>query len=194
MPWARPGRASQQIPPDDDGVHDREDAGSPVVVAFQQFVAGKQPGDMRGSVEHALGDVHRKGRRAHRLHMTQPPLSRALRRLEDELGVVLFERTRRGVVLTSAGTVLYEGAADLLSRAERLRSRLTDAASATLAVGTLADTAEHVGGRLVRLFRPRHPHVNVTIHESDLGDPTAGLRTGLVDVALTRTPPSTPPV
>ncbi|MEU9993153.1 hypothetical protein AB0E10_41700 [Streptomyces sp. NPDC048045] len=47
---------------------------------------------------------------------------------------------------------------------------------------------------LVRLFRARHAHVNVTIHESDLGDPTAGLRTGLVEVALTRTPPSTPPV
>ncbi|MFI1768748.1 LysR family transcriptional regulator [Streptomyces sp. NPDC020800] len=135
------------------------------------------------------GRSPRKGRRAHRLHMTQPPLSRALRRLEDELGVVLFERTARGVVLTSAGTVPYEGAADLSSRAERLHSRVTDAAgSATPAVGTLADTAEHVGSRPVRLFRARHPHVNVTIHESDLGDPTAGLRTGLVDVALTRTP------
>jgi DNA-binding transcriptional LysR family regulator len=45
-----------------------------------------------------------------------------------------------------------------------------------------------VGGRLVSAFRRRHPDVEVKIHEADLGDPTAGLRAGLVDVALTRTP------
>jgi DNA-binding transcriptional LysR family regulator len=41
---------------------------------------------------------------------------------------------------------------------------------------------------LVPLFRARHPHVTVSIHESDLSDPTAGLHAGLADVALTRTP------
>ena len=59
---------------------------------------------------------------------------------------------------------------------------------ATLTVGALADTVEHVGGRLVAAFRERYPHVQVTMVEADLGDPTAGLRAGLVDVALTRTP------
>ncbi|GAA3552331.1 LysR substrate-binding domain-containing protein [Amycolatopsis ultiminotia] len=129
------------------------------------------------------------GRAAARLHMTQPPLSRAIRQLEDELGVALFERTPRGVTLTAAGAVLHEEAAELLGRADRLRSRVVAAGgTATLTVGTLADAAEQVGGRLVSRFRSRHPHVQVSIHEADLSDPTAGLRTGLVDVALTRTP------
>jgi DNA-binding transcriptional LysR family regulator len=121
--------------------------------------------------------------------MTQPPLSRAIRRLEDELGATLFKRTPQGVTLTAAGTVLHDEAAALLRQADRIPGRVTAAAgAASLTVGTLADTAEHAGGRLVPLFRDRHPHVNVSIHEADLGDPTAGLRAGLVDVALTRTP------
>lgn len=129
------------------------------------------------------------GRAAQRLHMTQPPLSRAIRHLEDELGALLFERTPNGVTLTPAGKVLYDETGALLARADRIRRRVAAAAgTAPLTVGTLADAAEHVGGRLVSLFRARHPHVHVTLHESDLGDPTAGLRAGLVDVAITRTP------
>jgi DNA-binding transcriptional LysR family regulator len=121
--------------------------------------------------------------------MTQPPLSRAIRQLEDELGATLFERTPKGVTLTAAGTVLYHEAGALLGQIDRIRGLVTAAAgTATLTIGTLADAAEHISGRLVPLFRARHPHVNISIHESDLGDPTAGLRTGLVDVALTRTP------
>ncbi|MEV6113856.1 LysR family transcriptional regulator [Streptomyces sp. NPDC052109] len=140
----------------------------------------------------AVAEERHIGRAANRLHMTQPPLSRAIRQLEDELGVALLERTPKGVALTPAGTVLYDETQALLAQAERIRTRVADAAgAATLSVGTLADAAEHVGGRLVPLFRARHPHVNVTVHESDLGDPTAGLRAGLVglvDVAMTRTP------
>lgn len=129
------------------------------------------------------------GRAADRLHMTQPPLSRAIRQLEDELGVLLFERTPKGVTLTPAGEVLYDETGALLGRVDGLRRRVAAAAgTAPLAVGTLADAAEQVGGRLVSLFRARYPHVHVTIHEADLGDPTAGLRAGLVDVAITRTP------
>jgi DNA-binding transcriptional LysR family regulator len=137
----------------------------------------------------AVAEERHIGRAASRLHMTQPPLSRAIRQLEDELGVPLFERTPKGVTLTPAGTVLHHETGALLRQVDRIRDRVTAAAgTATLAVGTLADAAEQVGGRLVPLFRSRHPHVHVTLHETDLGDPTAGLRAGLVDIAITRTP------
>lgn len=137
----------------------------------------------------AVAEERHVGRAAGRLSMTQPPLSRALRRLENELGAQLLERTPKGVELTAAGTILYDEATALLEHADRLQQRVTATASmAVIAVGTLADAAEQVGATLVAAFRRQQPNVDVVIHEADLSNPTAGLRAGLVDVALTRTP------
>jgi DNA-binding transcriptional LysR family regulator len=137
----------------------------------------------------AVAEERHIGRAATRLHMTQPPLSRAIRRLEDQLGVALVQRISSGVALTPAGEALLDGARALLEHADRLSDRVVSAAGQrTLAVGTLADAAEHVGSVLVGEFRRRNPGVDVTIHEADLADPTAGLRAELVDVALTREP------
>lgn len=137
----------------------------------------------------AVAEERHVGRAAARLHMTQPPLSRAMNQLEADLGVQLLERTPHGVALTPAGKVLLEEARALHQRSERLRARVRDAAGdPRLTIGSLADTADLVGTRLVAPFRARHPHVSVSIHEFDLTDPTAGLRAGSVDIALTRTP------
>ncbi|NUT52092.1 MAG: LysR family substrate-binding domain-containing protein, partial [Saccharothrix sp.] len=63
-----------------------------------------------------------------------------------------------------------------------------DAGRATITVGTLCDSVEQVGGRLVAAYREHHPGVHVRVREADFTDPSAGLRAGLVDVALTRAP------
>jgi DNA-binding transcriptional LysR family regulator len=128
-------------------------------------------------------------RAAARLHMTQPPLSRAIKQLETELGAVLLHRTPTGVTLTAAGIALYDEARALLEHAELARARVATATgTATLTVGTLVDSAGQSGLRLAAAFRERHPGVHVRIREADFTDPTAGLRAGLVDVALTRAP------
>jgi DNA-binding transcriptional LysR family regulator len=129
------------------------------------------------------------GRAAARLRMTQPPLSRAIRQLETELGCALLLRSPTGVALTPAGVLLHEEARALLAQADRVRARVSDLAGpVTLTVGTLADSAEQFGTRLAAVHREHHPAVRIVIRESDLTDPTAGLRAGLVDVALTRAP------
>jgi len=121
--------------------------------------------------------------------MTQPPLSRALKQLEADLGTVLLHRTPTGVTPTTAGAALLVEARALLERADLLRARVAAAAGPpTLTVGTLADSAERTGTHLAVAFRERHPGVDVRIHEADFTDPTAGLRTGRTDVALTRAP------
>ncbi|MFC5064880.1 LysR family transcriptional regulator [Actinomycetospora atypica] len=137
----------------------------------------------------AVAEERHFGRAAARLHMTQPSLSRAIRQLEDDLGTVLLDRSPAGVGTTPAGDVLYDEARALLDQVEHARARVATAAgTATLTVGTLADTVDRADGRLAPAFRRRHPGVDVRIREADFTDPTAGLRAGLVDVALTRAP------
>lgn len=137
----------------------------------------------------AVAEERHIGRAARRLHITQPPLSRAIKLLETELGTTLLNRLPTGVTLTAAGSVLHDQARTLLEQADQIPSRVTAAAGpATLRIGVLADSADQAGDRLAAAFRRRHPHVRVRIREADLADPTAGLRAGVVEVALTRAP------
>jgi DNA-binding transcriptional LysR family regulator len=137
----------------------------------------------------AVAEERHFGRAAARLLMTQPPLSRAIKQLETELGALLLHRSPAGVTLTAAGTALYAEARTLLEQAEQIRGRVAATAGpAVLSVGTLGDSAEQAGGGLVAAFRRRHPGVRVQIREADFADPSAGLRAGLADVALTRAP------
>jgi DNA-binding transcriptional LysR family regulator len=137
----------------------------------------------------AVAEERHFGRAAARLHMTQPPLSRAIRQLETDLGAVLLHRSAAGVTLTAAGTALYNEARTLLERADHARTLVAAAAgTVTFTIGVLADSAEEPGTSLGAAFRERNPGVHVRIRETDLADPTAGLRAGLADAALTRTP------
>lgn len=129
------------------------------------------------------------GRAASRLHMSQPPLSRAIQRLEAEIGAQLFDRLAGGIALTSAGAVLLDEARALLAQTDRLRARVAAAAgTATLTVGILGDSTDPGATRLAAAYRREHPDVDIRIRDTDLTDPTCGLRAGSVDVALTRAP------
>ncbi|MFF4507489.1 LysR family transcriptional regulator [Streptomyces sp. NPDC001401] len=129
------------------------------------------------------------GRAAARLHMSQPPLSRAIKQLETDLGAALLHRSAAGVTLTPAGAALLDEARTLLDQAERIRVRVAAAAgAASLTVGILGDGTDRGAARLAAAYRRRHPGLEVRIRETDLTDPTCGLRAGLVDIALTRGP------
>src|SRR6185437_6902495 len=89
----------------------------------------------------AVAEERHFGRAAARLHMTQPPLSRAIRQLETDLGALLLRRSPAGVTLTAAGTALYDEARTLLEQADHARTRVAAAAgTATFAIGVLADS------------------------------------------------------
>ncbi|MEU9012749.1 LysR family transcriptional regulator [Streptomyces sp. NPDC048479] len=129
------------------------------------------------------------GRAAARLHMSQPPLSRVIKQLETEIGALLFARSPAGVTLTPVGAVLVDEARALLDQADRVRIRVTAAAgAATITIGILGDGTDPGITRLAAVFRRSHPGVDIRIRDADLTDPTCGVRSGLVDVALTRAP------
>ncbi|HEX7305862.1 LysR substrate-binding domain-containing protein [Lentzea sp.] len=122
------------------------------------------------------------GRAARRLHMSQPPLSRAIKLLETDLGTALFRRSPAGVALTGAGETLLHEARALLDHADQVRAKVT---KSVLTVGVLGD---HGAARIAQEFRRKHPGVEIVVRETDLTDPTCGLRAHQVDVALTRGP------
>ncbi|MFJ8981490.1 LysR substrate-binding domain-containing protein [Streptomyces sp. NPDC102282] len=129
------------------------------------------------------------GRAATRLHMSQPPLSRAIKQLEADVGALLLARSPMGVALTPVGTVLLDEARALLDHADRVRARVGAAAgAATLTVGILGDGTDPGVSRLAAVYRRDHPGIDIRVRDTDLTDPTCGLRAGLVDVALTRAP------
>lgn len=70
----------------------------------------------------AVAEEGHVGRAAQKLHVSQPPLSRQIQNLEDELGTRLFERSRRGMRVLPAGEVLLHHARAILAAVDRARA------------------------------------------------------------------------
>src|SRR5215212_8542480 len=102
---------------------------------------------------------------AKRLHRTQPAISQAIRRLEDELGDKLFDRTSRNGALTEAGTLLREHATRLLrfaSEAEAAVRELQQVRRGRVVVGA-NEAAVHSILPFVERFARQHPQARVEV-------------------------------
>lgn len=127
------------------------------------------------------------GRAAQALHISQPPLSRAIRALEARLGVALFVRTRRRVELTPEGARLLDHARRALEQLERAVGELRGMASGErgrLRIGfvSLADFGVLPG--LLRAFKASHPGVELALREMLSPEQAAALAAGALDFGL----------
>jgi DNA-binding transcriptional LysR family regulator len=133
-------------------------------------------------------------RAAERLHMTQPPLSMQIRKLEDELGVRLLERGRnKAVRLTAGGEALLEGARATLavaSRSVESSRRAAKGESGRLAVGYSDDFAFRLVPELLIEFRARHPGVYLEYGEGASFTLVERVVDGSLDAAFICLPPS----
>jgi len=128
---------------------------------------------------------------AARLHVSQPPLSRQIRDLEEELGVTLLERSAKSVKLTEAGRVFLVEAQAVLARAEQARDAVrafANQCTGELRVGYAPSLTVELLPHALREFQKTSPGVRVVLHDFSTEEMLSGLREGRLDLALTIEP------
>lgn len=137
----------------------------------------------------AVADELHFGRAARRLHMSQPPLSVQVGRLEREVGVPLFDRSTRRVTLTPAGRHLQERARRILDEVDAVRGEMrdyVDGLAGQLTAGFVSSANYTVLPEVVRLFRSRRDRVTLSLVPLTSGEQIDRLRDGTLDVGLVR--------
>lgn len=128
-------------------------------------------------------------RAAERLHIAQPPLSRAIQQLEEEIGAPLLDRSARPLRLTPVGRLLHDQAVQMLSRMDDLTTMMRAAARTDrrrLVIGYVASTIYARLPELIREFRKRMREVELVLIESTTLDQIAALKEGRIDVGFGR--------
>ncbi|MFZ7946979.1 MULTISPECIES: LysR family transcriptional regulator [Bacillaceae] len=129
-------------------------------------------------------------RAAQRLHMAQPPLSRQLKLLEQELGVTLFERNGRNMNLTEAGKSLYRRAESILNQLEETITEVKDTGEGLrglLTIGTNISCLPFLSKKIYQ-FRERYPQVIFKIWEESPSKLIEQLENRTIELAILRSP------
>jgi DNA-binding transcriptional LysR family regulator len=130
------------------------------------------------------------GRAAERLNISQPPLSRTIKQLEDDFGVLLFERTKRKVLLTSAGEELLVQTKQMISQMASIKKRLRivgKGESGNLRIGYVGAAMHSSLPSLLNIFHENHPEIDLNFEEQPNINLMQSLNNGTMDAAFVRT-------
>jgi DNA-binding transcriptional LysR family regulator len=129
------------------------------------------------------------GRAARRLHMTQPPLSDQIMRLEEDLGMILLNRDRRSVRLTDEGRFFLDEARKILAAVDGAVERLREVHRGfrgTLRIAFVGSSGFVVLPTILKHFRREHPSVKLVLLEMTTAEQQRALPEGTVDVGIGR--------
>lgn len=132
------------------------------------------------------------GRAALLLHMTQPPLSRQIQLLEEQLGVQLLQRTSRAVSLTPAGSAFLQEARKLLEHSERaiqVARRAANLLSGSVTVGFMGSAAYSFLPKLAELAQIELPNIDVIFREMTTQAQLEALPLARIDIGIIRPRP-----
>lgn len=145
----------------------------------------------------ALAEEANFGRAAERLHMAQPPLTRNIRALEQELGTQLFVRTTKGAELTEAGRALMEEVPNILALARRAEEQTQLAGQGYLGrldVGIFSSGILNVIPRLLAAFHTERPEVKIGLHNMSKAEQISALRERRITIGFNRLVPDEPDI
>ncbi len=128
-------------------------------------------------------------RAAEQLHIAQPPLSRQIQQMEEELGVQLLVRSSRPIRLTDAGRLFYEEAQQVLGRVEQMKDaarRVGHGQRRVISIGFVASTLYGGLPTVVRRLRQARPDADVHLVEMMSGQQVEGLKNGRIDIGFGR--------
>lgn len=137
----------------------------------------------------AVAEERHIGRAATRLHISQPPLTRQIQQLEEELDVQLFTRTPRGMDLTPAGELLLEEARNIRSIVEQAAERTQRAGQGKLGrldIGIFGSAILDTIPAMLLAFRREFPDVEVILHNMSKDAQIAALRQRRIDIGFNR--------
>lgn len=124
---------------------------------------------------------------AEKCFVTQPSLSMQIKNLEEELGIVLLDRTRKPVVPTNAGEAVLRQARETVKAFEAIReivANLKNDVSGTLRLGIIPTIAPYLLHRLIPDFTKKYPKVDLIIREMKSRDIIHALRHDMLDAAI----------
>lgn len=141
----------------------------------------------------AVADELHFSRAAERLHIVQPALSKQIAALEREMGVQLFERTKRTVTLTDSGLVFQGLVRDILARVDDAVAAAQRAARGMvgqLSVGFVGPVVDSVLPGILLAYRDRCPEVHLDLHELTSANQIGQLHDRSLDLGFVRMPVS----
>lgn len=139
----------------------------------------------------AVAETQNFRKAAERLHMAQPPLSVAIKRMEEDLGGPLFIRERRGVRLTALGEAILRDARQIAFHVDQLRQAATSASTGvagTLSVGFVGSATYSLLPRALPMFRERYPLISLELRERTTTQILREIEAGQLDLGLVRFP------
>ncbi len=141
----------------------------------------------------AVAEERNFTRAAERLHMAQPPLTRQVQALEEDIGAALFVRSTKGVSLTEAGQALLAEAPNLLALAQRAKERAllaSEGQSGRLDIGIFGSGVLDVIPRILARFHADRPEVRIVLHNLTKHEQVQALRERRISVGFNRLVPA----
>ena len=128
-------------------------------------------------------------RAAERLHIAQPPLSRQIQQLEEELGVALLDRSSRPLKLTNAGSFFYDQTVQILARLKEVQKatrRIGDGSTRWMGIGFVPSILYGFLPNVLQRFTTENDNLDISLSELTSVQQAEALKAGRIDVGFGR--------